>query len=87
MLADNMREVGAFEAKNTLGALLDQVERGEEVVISRRGKPVANLVRADSGADHQRERARAAGAGIREMRKGVTLGGINLKELIDEGRR
>lgn len=82
-----MREIGAFEAKNTLGALLDQVERGEEVVITRRGKPVAKLVRADSGSDHQCERARAAAAGIREMRKGVTLGGVDLKELIDESRR
>ena len=38
-----MHEVGAFEAKNRLGALLDQVERGEEIVITRRGKPVAKL--------------------------------------------
>ena len=35
--------VGAFEAKNTLGALLDRVERGEEIVITRHGKPVARL--------------------------------------------
>ena len=35
-----MLEVGAFEAKNTLGTLLDRVERGEEIVISRHGKPV-----------------------------------------------
>jgi len=82
-----MREIGAFEAKNTLGTLLDQVERGEEVVITRRGKPIAKLVRADSGADQARERARAAAAGVREMRKGVTLGGVSPKELIDEGRR
>lgn len=33
-----MREVGAFEAKSKLGSLLDCVERGEEVVITRRGK-------------------------------------------------
>jgi prevent-host-death family protein len=37
-------EVGAFEAKNTLGTLLDRVERGEEIVITRHGKPVARLV-------------------------------------------
>lgn len=82
-----MREIGAFEAKNTLGALLDQVERGEEVVITRRGKPVARLVRADSSSDQECRRARAAAAGIREMRKGVTLGGISIKDLINEGRR
>jgi prevent-host-death family protein len=39
-----MTEIGAFEAKNTLGGLLDRVERGEEITISRRGKPVARLV-------------------------------------------
>jgi prevent-host-death family protein len=41
-----MREVGAFEAKNRLGALLDRVEQGKEIVITRRGKPVAQLVPA-----------------------------------------
>ena len=39
-----MREVGAFEAKNKLGQLLDLVERGEEIVITRHGKQVARLV-------------------------------------------
>ena len=36
-----MKEVGAFEAKNTLSALLDQVERGEEIIITRHGREVA----------------------------------------------
>ena len=36
-------QVGAFEAKNTLGALLDRVVQGEEIVITRHGKPVARL--------------------------------------------
>ena len=44
------RTVGAFEAKTHLAALLDRVERGEEVVITRRGKPVARLVPARSRA-------------------------------------
>ena len=39
-----MIEVGAFEAKNTLGSLLDRVERGEEVRITRHGKKLARLV-------------------------------------------
>lgn len=39
-----MKEIGAFEAKNTLGRLLDRVEHGEEIVITRHGKPVARLV-------------------------------------------
>ena len=39
-----MNEIGAFEAKNTFGTLLDRVERGEEIVITRYGKAVARLV-------------------------------------------
>ena len=39
-----LETIGAFEAKNKLGALLDRVERGEEIVISRHGRPVARLV-------------------------------------------
>jgi prevent-host-death family protein len=44
-----MAEIGAFEAKNRLGALLDRAERGEEIVITRRGKPVAKLIPAGPG--------------------------------------
>jgi len=37
-------EIGAFEAKNKLGMLLDRVEAGEEITITRHGKAVARLV-------------------------------------------
>ncbi len=81
-----MRQIGAFEAKNTLGSLLDMVERGEEVVITRRGKPVARLIREVERID--RNRARRAIADMADMRKGVKLGpGIDVKGLIVEGRR
>lgn len=80
-----MVEIGAFEAKNRLAALLDAVERGEEITITRRGKPVAKLVRHELAADHSK--AKAAAERIRAMRKGVTLGSeTTLKELIEEGR-
>jgi antitoxin (DNA-binding transcriptional repressor) of toxin-antitoxin stability system len=80
-----MREIGAFEAKNTLGSLLDLVEKGEEVVITRRGKPVARLVRETGGVD--REKARRAAADMLANSKGVRLEGLKLKDLIEEGRR
>ena len=79
-----MREIGAFEAKNRLGSLLDAVERGEEIVITRRGKPIARLVPAQPSFD--RERARRAVEGIIEASRGVTLGGLKIKDLINEGR-
>ena len=80
-----MRTFGAFEAKNRLGALLDLVEQGEEVLITRHGKPAARLVAAVSG--YYRRDALKAVEEIRRMRKGVTLGGIPIKELIEEGRK
>jgi prevent-host-death family protein len=79
-----MHEVGAFEAKNTFGNLLDRVEKGEEVAITRRGKRVARLVRDTGGRD--RDQARRAAEAILEMSKGATLGGLRIKDLIDEGR-
>ncbi len=41
-----MREVGAYEAKTHLAALLDAVANGETVVITRRGRPIARIVPA-----------------------------------------
>jgi prevent-host-death family protein len=79
-----MREIGAFEAKNKLGTLLDWVENGEEVLITRRGKAVARLVPAEPGFD--RAKARRAADGIIEARRGVTLGGLKIKDLVNEGR-
>jgi prevent-host-death family protein len=79
-----VREIGAFEAKNTLGTLLDLVEKGEEVAITRRGKRVARLV-PDRG-ERDRERAKQAAASIVARSKGVTLGGLKIKDLINEGR-
>jgi prevent-host-death family protein len=79
-----MREVGAFEAKNTLAALLDQVEHGDEVLITRRCKPVARLVPATSGFD--REKARHAAHELLEASHGVTLGGLRIKDLAAAGR-
>jgi prevent-host-death family protein len=80
-----MTEVGAFEAKSKLGQLLDRVEAGEEIVITRRGKAVARLVPPDSTFD--RGRSRKAVRAIRAMRKGVTLGRLRIKDLINEGRQ
>ena len=79
-----MREIGAFEAKSKLGTVLDWVERGEEVVITRRGRAVARLVPAEPGFDG--DRAQRAVEGILETRRGLTLGGLRIKELVEQGR-
>jgi prevent-host-death family protein len=80
-----MHTVGVFEAKNKLTALIDEVESGGEVIITRRGKPVARLTSFDPGFD--REKARRVAEGLRAASKGLTLGGLSLKDLIAEGRR
>jgi prevent-host-death family protein len=82
-----MKEIGAFEAKNRLGTLLDWVEQGEEVVITRHGKAVARLVPAKPGVDI--EKARAANQRIREQAEKLGLGRFDWAEwkaYRDEGR-
>lgn len=60
-----MRQVGAFEAKNRLGQLLDQLGHGEEFVITRRGREVARLVPARASHDRVEAGCRIAGPGCR----------------------
>jgi prevent-host-death family protein len=62
-------------------SLLDRGENGEEIVITRRGKPVAKLAPAGLGFD--RAKARRAVQGLLEASRGVTLGGLKVKDLIN----
>ncbi len=82
-----MREFGAFEAKNRLGHLLDLVEAGEEVAITRHGREVARLVPARPAFD--REQARAALRRIRARAERRKLGPFvwsEWKSYRDDGR-
>jgi len=78
-----MITVGAFEAKTKLSELLNRVEEGEEIVITRRGRPVARLTGAPGGpawpaggmaegangitADEGRRRADRAGSSLKDL--------------------
>lgn len=79
-----MLTVGSFDAKTHLSALLDKVEAGEEVVITRHGKPVARLI-----PETQAQKAKSSDLllEMKRLREGVTLGGLSWKALRDEGRR
>jgi prevent-host-death family protein len=77
-----VREVGVYEAKTQLAKLLDDVERGETIVITRHGKPIAQVSPIARPSRSMREVI----DDIRESRKGVKLDGITIKELINEGR-
>ena len=79
-----MIKVGAFEAKTHLSSLLDRVAEGEEVLITKHGKPVAQLV---SAAQIDRERVNEAFEKLKLLRKRTTLGGLSWRMLRDEGRR
>jgi len=80
---------GTFEAKNKLSHLLDLVEQGEEVVITRNGKPVARLVAPGPAEEEKRRRAVEAVEWIREMRKQVKPDpdGLTIRDYIEMGRR
>jgi prevent-host-death family protein len=82
-----MRLVGAFEAKNKLGQLLDLVEQGEEVTITRHGREVARLVPIHP--THDRDKARAAVQRLRQRAESLKLGRFDWgewKSFRDEGR-
>ncbi len=78
------REVGLFEAKTRLSALVARVQRGEEITITKHGVPVARLIPAEQLV---RRNSGQAAAQIRELRRGVVLGDVSLRSLIEEGRR
>lgn len=82
-----MREVGTLEARNSFSSLLELVERGEEITITRHGKPVAKLVPAEAARDV--EKARAAALAILELRKRVKPDpdGLSTRDYIEMGRR
>ena len=80
-----MREVQASEAKTHLLSLLDEVERGETLIITRHGRAIARLVPERDG---KREDIRRAIAEMKAARKGA--GKITVEEILsarDEGRR
>ncbi len=80
-----MKKIGAFEAKSRFGRLLDWVEAGDEVAITRRGKIVARLVPPATAIS--REASTEAAARIRARRRGVTLDYLKVQDLVVEGRR
>ena len=80
-----METVGAFEAETHLGELLDKVERGESVTITRHGKPVDQLVPPPTPAD-KRNRADVI-RDLLDFGKGRRLHGSSIRKMIEEGRR
>lgn len=79
-----MVTVGAFDAKTHFSSLLDKVEAGEEIVITRHGRAVARLVPEGAAASQSLDETVVR---LKQMRAGNTLGGLSWKDLRDEGRK
>ncbi|HPO07610.1 MAG TPA: type II toxin-antitoxin system prevent-host-death family antitoxin [bacterium] len=79
-----MKTIGSHEAQTHLAKLLKQVSQGEEITITRRGVPIARLVPVDK---INRDDVRKAVEEIRSLRKGLTLGGLSIGEMINAGRK
>jgi prevent-host-death family protein len=78
-----MPEIGAYEAKTRFSELLRRVEKGERFVITRHGRPVAVL---EPVSPARRRNVKEVIEALKEFRKNKTLGGLKIKDLIEEGR-
>ena len=84
MVVQGQSIVAAADAKARLSEMLDRVERGEEITITRHGESVARLVPM---AKHDPQRAKDAIDRWLSNPNRPTLGGLSWKELRDEGRK
>ena len=80
-----METVGSFEAKTHLSQLLERAAKGEEFTITKHGRPVARLM--PPRHDEPARDARTAVEAMKAFRKGRTLGGLNVRDMIEDGRR
>lgn len=78
-----MAEIGAYEAKTHLPQLLDRVRNGERIVITKHGRPVAELVPV---AVRDVERIRASIAELRVIRGRLARRGVRVKSVKQERR-
>ena len=84
-----MKHVGMFEAKTNLSSLVEEVEKGGEVVITRHGNPVVKLVRAEDPFTPEKiAERRKAMAELREIanRLKINASQEEIKSWIEEGR-
>jgi prevent-host-death family protein len=79
-----MHVVGTFEAKTNLSGLLDQVEQGEQIVITKHGKPIARLMPM---VNIDRELIHNTINQLKTFSKHNKLNGLDRKELRDGGKK
>jgi prevent-host-death family protein len=79
------QEIGIFEAKTNLSQIIENVENGAEVIITKRGKPVAKIVPIEQKKKMTRKEAVEKMIELRKNYKGEF--GSDILEMIDDGRR
>lgn len=83
-----MQHVSVTEAKTHWSQILDDVEQGETIMITRHGRPVAKLMPLGRPIATPEERAAAVEAMMRFAEEHqLTTGGMSIREMIEEGRR
>jgi len=75
-----VKTVNVHQAKTTLSRLLEEVERGETVIIARNGQPIAELTAIAKPT-------LAAGVAAIRAQHRISVAGVSIRDLIDEGRR
>ncbi len=78
-----MLEIGVYEARTKFSELLDRVAKGEKLIITRRGVPVAVIAPVSL---HKSRKVDEVIEEIKKFRKKRRLKGLDIKQLIQEGR-
>ena len=78
-------EIGAYETKTKLPELLRQVQAGKRFTITKRGKPIADLV--PSRAQESKDPAAAIDKYWAFKKANPVRARFNIKALIEEGRK
>lgn len=79
-----MTKVGSYEARTNLPKLLEKAAKGERIIITKHGVPLALLT---SAAPERKKTVARTIEELRKFRKHHALGSVSLRELIAEGRR
>ena len=79
-----MPNIGIYEARTRWSEMIDRVEKGEEITITRHGTPVVKLVPVNG---RNKASVKEAIEELRRFRRKHKLGGLTIKQMIEEGRR
>jgi prevent-host-death family protein len=78
-----MADIGAYDAKTHLPKLLERVEKGERFVITRHGKPVAELIPV---ATRDTAAIARAIADVRAVRGRLARRGVRLRDVLGKSK-